>query len=281
MALIKCPECKKKVSDQCDRCPSCGYPISSNLDTVEPCKDYFAIATAFLKRIINSIRTRKQLKIVLIATCSFLVISTIVGIVIYNSILPKMEAYEAAVELLEEGSYKDALQEFEELGTYKDSQEKANICKFQLALNLEASCEYAEAAILYKELGNYVHRYGGFESKPIVAADKAKDAVFHQIAKDVRNDNSVGLVYRAYSDRGWHKTLSDFRYSVDKFNNVVVTVHLYAYYNVKGYMVQDRDVELTSSIELADYEELLGLTDENYGQIEAEWLTFMKENYAD
>ena len=29
MALIKCPECKKKISDQCERCPNCGYPISA------------------------------------------------------------------------------------------------------------------------------------------------------------------------------------------------------------------------------------------------------------
>ncbi len=27
MALIKCPECKKKISDQCSNCPHCGYPI--------------------------------------------------------------------------------------------------------------------------------------------------------------------------------------------------------------------------------------------------------------
>ena len=27
MALIKCPECKKKISDQCEKCPNCGYPI--------------------------------------------------------------------------------------------------------------------------------------------------------------------------------------------------------------------------------------------------------------
>ena len=27
MALIKCPECKKKISDQCGKCPNCGYPI--------------------------------------------------------------------------------------------------------------------------------------------------------------------------------------------------------------------------------------------------------------
>lgn len=27
MALIKCPECKKKISDQCTNCPNCGYPL--------------------------------------------------------------------------------------------------------------------------------------------------------------------------------------------------------------------------------------------------------------
>lgn len=28
MALIKCPECKKKISDQCESCPNCGYPVN-------------------------------------------------------------------------------------------------------------------------------------------------------------------------------------------------------------------------------------------------------------
>ena len=27
MALIKCPECKKKISDQCEKCPNCGLDI--------------------------------------------------------------------------------------------------------------------------------------------------------------------------------------------------------------------------------------------------------------
>lgn len=33
MALIKCPECKKKISDQCENCPQCGYPIKNNYQT--------------------------------------------------------------------------------------------------------------------------------------------------------------------------------------------------------------------------------------------------------
>ena len=33
MALIKCPECKKKISDQCENCPQCGFPIKNSLAT--------------------------------------------------------------------------------------------------------------------------------------------------------------------------------------------------------------------------------------------------------
>lgn len=35
MALIKCPECKKKISDQCGKCPNCGYPIEKICDADE------------------------------------------------------------------------------------------------------------------------------------------------------------------------------------------------------------------------------------------------------
>ncbi|MDE5803214.1 MAG: zinc-ribbon domain-containing protein [Lachnospiraceae bacterium] len=28
MALIKCPECGKEISDKASSCPGCGYPIN-------------------------------------------------------------------------------------------------------------------------------------------------------------------------------------------------------------------------------------------------------------
>lgn len=31
MALMKCPECKKKISDQCINCPKCGYSIQNHI----------------------------------------------------------------------------------------------------------------------------------------------------------------------------------------------------------------------------------------------------------
>ena len=33
MALIKCPECSKEISDKAEACPQCAYPISSHART--------------------------------------------------------------------------------------------------------------------------------------------------------------------------------------------------------------------------------------------------------
>lgn len=30
MALIKCPECEREVSDNAEKCPNCGYPLTQN-----------------------------------------------------------------------------------------------------------------------------------------------------------------------------------------------------------------------------------------------------------
>lgn len=34
MALIKCPECGKMISDQASSCPECGYPVSKEKECV-------------------------------------------------------------------------------------------------------------------------------------------------------------------------------------------------------------------------------------------------------
>jgi hypothetical protein len=37
MALIKCPECSKEVSDSALTCPNCGYQLNpSNLPKIDP-----------------------------------------------------------------------------------------------------------------------------------------------------------------------------------------------------------------------------------------------------
>ena len=53
MALIKCPECKKKISDQCANCPQCGYPINKKTQDEEIENSEFNISTKkpFYKRV--------------------------------------------------------------------------------------------------------------------------------------------------------------------------------------------------------------------------------------
>lgn len=57
MALIKCPECKKKISDQCENCPQCGYPINKIYKTDESqSADFESIAE-------NTIKNKKSFDI--------------------------------------------------------------------------------------------------------------------------------------------------------------------------------------------------------------------------
>lgn len=43
MALIKCPECGKEISDRAESCPHCGYPIANLGKTKEAVNEYAVI----------------------------------------------------------------------------------------------------------------------------------------------------------------------------------------------------------------------------------------------
>lgn len=75
MALVKCPECKKKISDQCDKCHNCGYPIKEFLenDNVEN------IGKIEIKNVQKPIYKQMWFWIII----GLVVISIIVGIVLF------------------------------------------------------------------------------------------------------------------------------------------------------------------------------------------------------
>lgn len=90
MALIKCPECKKKVSDQCSMCPHCGYPISEMIkqEATKIDKNEEVVQEEKI------VKERKPInKKILIGIISGAVIAlTISGILGYNALLPKINA---------------------------------------------------------------------------------------------------------------------------------------------------------------------------------------------
>ena len=108
MALIKCPECKKKVSDQCENCPNCGYPIKANIEKVNTEVPKATTTTEVVngtekkservKRPIN-----KKALIAIIAVASVVLI--VGGIIGYNALLPRINAtrdFKAVVVTVEE-----------------------------------------------------------------------------------------------------------------------------------------------------------------------------------
>lgn len=82
MALIKCPECKKKISDQCDACPQCGYPIKSALELT----DIASVDAVHLqkeeteneKSIVVPSKSKKK-KIVVIVACLFFALAAFIA----------------------------------------------------------------------------------------------------------------------------------------------------------------------------------------------------------
>ncbi len=49
MALIKCPECGKEISDKAEKCPNCGYPISNQSKAKDEYDNLYSAARAFSK----------------------------------------------------------------------------------------------------------------------------------------------------------------------------------------------------------------------------------------
>ncbi|MDD4088128.1 MAG: zinc ribbon domain-containing protein [Tissierellia bacterium] len=112
MALIKCPECGKEISDKGVDCIHCGYPIHESFDnkTAEPDKeiiyndDYQTENTyADNNNIINKIAGNKAL----IAVISIVVLLIIISASIKNQDSPTYVA-ERFIELALEGKLKEA-----------------------------------------------------------------------------------------------------------------------------------------------------------------------------
>lgn len=174
MALITCPECgKENVSDIAEACPSCGYPISKNIELIncqqkkhtlpkEDVHSHDSIKEVEQREIYrekdiekdtesqNAVKKNgnkkknKARKIIWI----FLIMG-FVAIWAFFSIYIPSQKYKQANALYEEEKYLEALSLYEELDNYKDSSKKIEACELgnvklnvNNGINLEESLEY-------------------------------------------------------------------------------------------------------------------------------------------
>lgn len=118
MALIKCPECGKEISDKASSCPNCGCPIE-----IQKTEVVNNISEQQITRQSSKKLNKKIIPIVVI-----LAVVAIICVIIYNVkvVKPrKLEAqnkatYEEAIDLLEKGKYEEANDIFGTIPEYED-----------------------------------------------------------------------------------------------------------------------------------------------------------------
>ncbi len=86
---------------------------------------------------------------------SILVVLIGAGVILYFTVLKDLFAYNSAIDHKDKAEYSDAIDIFEDLGDYKDSQAQITECKYLLAKQQIDDGEYEEARSTLTELGDY------------------------------------------------------------------------------------------------------------------------------
>ena len=163
----QCPHCKKELQEDMIFCPYCGSTLhddaAENLQEVETGSDDPIIADT--EAAISNRKTKAGRKWWIVALVSIVVLAgAAVGAYFGTA---NLRAYAAAEAALEAQSYDSAIAQFEALGDYEDSADRALQAKYAFATSLYEDNSYEDAVSLYEELGNYSD-----------AADKAKEAKY-------------------------------------------------------------------------------------------------------
>lgn len=129
MALIKCPECGKEISDRASTCPNCGCPIKADVSNVDnSAKD----ADKTNANQISATNQKNKTPIIIGA-----VIAVAILVILAIIIFPKKDkdekvateastednnqiVYDEAIKLIESGDYEGAKAKFETIKDYKD-----------------------------------------------------------------------------------------------------------------------------------------------------------------
>lgn len=135
MAMIKCPECGKEISDKASSCPNCGYLMNSSSEKEK---------TSFNLNVKRTGGTSKKIKILII-----LLLFIGVGGILYNILVvqPKIKEeqdlaiYNEVYSLIKSDKYAEAISEIESVDLSKENIGKiVNLIKLQLKDSLITSC---------------------------------------------------------------------------------------------------------------------------------------------
>ena len=129
MALIKCPECGKEISDKAGKCPYCGYPIEETENNVE--KETGKQEILDVNK--ETPKKKKPLNKKVIITISAIIGAAVIGVGVYMVATADSRTYNQAKQLYEEANYKEAVEKFRKIEDYKNSKELIEKCEYNLS----------------------------------------------------------------------------------------------------------------------------------------------------
>lgn len=130
MALIKCPECGKEISDKAEKCPHCGYPIEEIENTVENETGSKQEGSDSNKEVPKK---KKPLNKKIIIVVSAIIGVAVVGFGAYMATTADARTYKQAKELYDEKNYREAVEKFKKIEDYKNSKDLIKKCEYNLS----------------------------------------------------------------------------------------------------------------------------------------------------
>lgn len=151
MAMIKCPNCGKEISDKAVSCPACGEPIEITLSTDVSSESNAKEQSSGIET--TSINPPKGKAKIIIPIVAVLLIAGLT--VCYIFVINPMMKYSNASKLFNEGNYTEAQKVYAELGTYKNSVEMVSECDYAVAKDLLDQGKYDEAKQAFDKISTY------------------------------------------------------------------------------------------------------------------------------
>lgn len=256
MALVKCPDCGKEVSDKAGKCPNCGFPIeetkgafvkeinmvenSQNLDVSE--------------ENITKTNVRKSLSKKTIISIILVIVALIIGTTVYLVATADSRNYEAGQTLFAEEKYEEALSKFSALEGYKDSKEMVEKCEYELSVDgqfLKALSKGLMSRWDYSD-GGYIKDYEKEEEE--MNSDEYTDFLKNCVNKEM---DSIGRFKVEEFEKEELGTAA--KEYIDLLNKAIDTI---GYYDIDytKYITSWDEIYAKRSVYIRDFAEKYGMT---------------------
>ena len=196
MAMIKCPNCGKDISDKANACPTCGKIIDvmiesktiDNKDLNDLNEQTYLSINSNNDEINDSKNTKSKKKIgIIVALVAAIVVIAggIGGFLYFNKVIKPANEYKEAENLLNDKKYLEAQQKFKALGDYEDSADKIIECDYASANDALEAGDYESAKSEFNKIIDYKD-----SSEKIKECDYQKALEFYN---DGDYDNAIDI----------------------------------------------------------------------------------------